>query len=180
MCDPSSCFRVIFRMFYSVVECTESIPLLSSFLRKQTSRSSDPCQTDGDTSMVSTTVSGATTLPGPQSLQPAGLPVSNVGGVCERAMEKRERKISQSSDTIERPWDGVPNQEPHYFTFEVSWEVANKGTSYTRFLTVPFCWTERDGAFYIPPPNLLFNLVQKSKLYCTPRKELSSFILITF
>ena len=152
MCDPSSCFRVIFRMFYSVVECTESIPLLSSFLRKQTSGISDPSQTDGDTSMVSTTVSGATTLPGPQSLQPAGLPVSNIGGVCKRAMEKRERKISQSSDTIERPWDGVPNQEPHYFTFEVSWEVANKGTSYTRFLTVLFLLDKTGlGAFYIPP-----------------------------
>lgn len=50
--------------------------------------------------------------------------MSNVGVVCKRAMMRR---ASQSSDIMDHPKEEV--QEPHYFTFEVSWEVANKGTS---------------------------------------------------
>ena len=61
---------------------------------------------------------------GIQSLEPAGIPESKFEVGCERTME---RTLSGGSDILVRPWDGVPNQEPHYFTFEVSWEVANKG-----------------------------------------------------
>ena len=73
----------------------------------------------------------------------ADLRVSNVGvvGACELACRRMMRRVSQSSDIMEQPREGVGDQEPPYFTFEVSWEVANKGISpkyvcYLRF----FAW----------------------------------------
>ncbi|XP_027053151.1 glycogen [starch] synthase-like isoform X2 [Pocillopora damicornis] len=102
---------------------TESIPLVSFFSKLQKQRAlmrSRRDQTDGDMETIRS---------GIQSLEPAGIPVSNIGVGCERSME---RTLSTASDIVVRPWDGVPNQEPHYFTFEVSWEVANKvGGIYT-------------------------------------------------
>ena len=59
----------------------------------------------------------------------ADLRVSNVGVVGACACGKMMRRVSQSSDIMEQPREGVGDQEPHYFTFEVSWEVANKGIS---------------------------------------------------
>lgn len=56
--------------------------------------------------------------------------MSNVGVVSlVSADETMMRRASQSSDIMEQPREGVGDQEPHYFTFEVSWEVANKGIS---------------------------------------------------
>jgi len=57
----------------------------------------------------------------------ADLRMSNVGVVS--ASGTKMRRASQCSDIMEQPREGVGDQEPHYFTFEVSWEVANKGTS---------------------------------------------------
>lgn len=130
MCDPSSCFRLIFRLFTSFFESTESIPLVSFFSKLQKQRAlmrSRRDQTDGDMETIRS---------GIQSLEPAGIPVSNIGVGCERSME---RTLSTASDIVVRPWDGVPNQEPHYFTFEVSWEVANKGKSHVCLLHIHFC-----------------------------------------
>ena len=53
--------------------------------------------------------------------------MSNVGVVG--AGGTMMRRASQSSDIMEQPREGVGDQEPNYFTFEVSWEVANKGIS---------------------------------------------------
>ena len=74
----------------------------------------------------------------------AELRVSNVGVVCKRAMMK-PRRASQSSDTMEHPREGVGDQEPHYFTFEVSWEVANKGMPCEIFANCAFSLRERKG-----------------------------------
>lgn len=57
--------------------------------------------------------------------------MSNVGVVCARG--KMMRRVSQASDIMEHPREEVGDQEPHYFTFEVSWEVANKGSSCKMF-----------------------------------------------
>ena len=51
--------------------------------------------------------------------------MSNVGVVS--AGRRMMRRASQSSDIMEQPREEVGDQEPNYFTFEVSWEVANKG-----------------------------------------------------
>lgn len=76
--------------------------------------------------------------------------MSNVGVVCnKRAMMRR---ASQSSDTMEHPREGVGDQEPHYFTFEVSWEVANKGMSCEIF-AISLIGAGRIGAYIRTPPN---------------------------
>lgn len=80
----------------------------------------------------------------------AELCVSNVGVVCERAIMRR---ASQSSDTMEHHREGVGEQEPHYFTFEVSWEVANKGMSCEIFANCAFAGTI--GAYICTPPSCL-------------------------
>ncbi len=82
----------------------------------------------------------------------AVLCVSNVGVVCKRALMRR---ASQSSDIMEHPREGVGDQEPHYFTFEVSWEVANKGMSCEIFASCAFSLdgAGRIGAYIRTPPN---------------------------
>ena len=112
----------------------------------------------------------------------ADLRVSNVGvvGACELACRRMMRRVSQSSDIMEQPREGVGDQEPPYFTFEVSWEVANKGISpkyvcYLRF----FAWASWIGSLvpiYSRTPlkpwfeSLIFTLLGKT---CYP----SSYLL---
>lgn len=64
------------------------------------------------------------------------------------------RRVSESSETMEHPLDEAGEQEPHYFTFEVSWEVANKGISYQMFAHCAFSLErgERIGAQCIHTP----------------------------
>lgn len=83
--------------------------------------------------------------------------MSNVGVVCKRAMMRR---ASQSSDIMDHPKEEV--QDPHYFTFEVSWEVANKGTSCEIFANLAFSLERAGGTgAYIrtPPGQSLYSIM---------------------
>ena len=52
-------------------------------------------------------------------------------GVCTRPFLEKWSKF----DAEMEPSEGETKKEPNYFTFEVSWEVANKGNLMSSSLT---------------------------------------------